>query len=88
MKKESDINNWQKSVKKGFNITNQQQPAQRINAIQNLSMPEELVHPEPVPQEEDQNVSAAADRGGQNGINESMKADQKNHNHQMESTTC
>ena len=51
-------------------------------------MPQELVHPEPVPQEEDQNVSAAADRGGQNGINESMKADQKNHNHQMESTTC
>ena len=51
-------------------------------------MPEELVRPELVPQEEDQNVSAATDRGDQNGMKESMRAGQKNHNHQMESTTC
>ena len=45
IKKESDINNRQKSVKKGFNVTIQQQPAQRIDTIQNLSVPEESVHP-------------------------------------------
>ena len=50
-------------------------------------MLEELVRPEPVSQEEDQNVSAAGDRGDQNGITESMNADQENHNHQIESTT-
>ena len=72
---------------KGLNIAIQQQPAQRRNTIQNLSVPEELVRPEPVPQEEDQNVSAAGDRGDKNDIKESMNADQKNHNHQMESTT-
>ena len=38
-------------------------------------MPVELVHPEPIPQEEDQNVSAAGDRGDQNGIKESMNVD-------------
>ena len=39
IKKESDITNRQKSVKKGFNIAIQQQPAQRGNTIQNLSVP-------------------------------------------------
>ena len=73
---------------KGFNIAIQQQPAQRRNTIQNLSVPEELVRSEPVPQEEDQNVSAAGDRGDKNDIKESMNTDQKNHNHQIESTTC
>ena len=55
--------------------------------IQHLSVPEELVHPVPILKKEDQNVSAARDRGDQNGIKESMNVDQKNHNHQMESTT-
>ena len=50
-------------------------------------MLEEFVRPEPVSQEEDQNVSAAGDRGDQNGIKESVNADQKNYNHHMESTT-
>ena len=48
-------------------------------------MLEEFVRPEPVSQEE--NVSAAGDRGDQNGIKESMNADQKNYNHHVESTT-
>ena len=87
IKKESDIINQQESVKKGFSISIQQQPAQRRNTIQNLSVLEELVRPEPAPQEENQNVSAAGDRGDPNGIKESMNADQENHNHQMESTT-
>ena len=55
--------------------------------IQHLSVPEELVHPEPIPKKEDQNVSAAGDIGDQNGIKESLNVDQKNHNHQMESTS-
>ena len=50
-------------------------------------MLEKFVRPAPVSQEEDQNVSAAGDRGDQNGIKESMNADQKNYNHHMESTT-
>ena len=86
MKKESDIVNQQKSVRKGFSTPIQHQPAQRRNAIQNLSVLEELVRPESVPQNEDQNVSAAGDRGDQNGIKESINADQENHNHEMEST--
>ena len=50
MKKESDINNRQKSVvMKGFDIAIQQQPAQKINTIQNLCVPEKLELPEPVP---------------------------------------
>ena len=65
IKKESDINNQQKSVKNGFNVAIQQQPGQRIDTIQNLSVPEDPVHPESVTQEEDQNVSAAADSGDQ-----------------------
>ena len=51
--------------------------------IQHLSVPEELVHPVPILKKEDQNVSAARDRGDQNGIKESMNVDQKNHNHQI-----
>ena len=80
IKKESDITNQQNSVKKGFNITIQQS-TQRRNTIQSLSVPEELVSPEPAPQNEDQNVSAAGNRGDQNGVKESMNADQKNHDH-------
>ena len=87
MKKESDIVNQQKSVRKGFSTPIQHQPAQRRNAIQNLSVLEELVRPESVPQNEDQNVSAAGDRGDQNGIKESINADQENRNHQIEPTT-
>ena len=50
MKKESDINNRQKSVvMKGFDIAIQQQPAQKINTIQNLCVPEKLECPEPIP---------------------------------------
>ena len=70
-KKESDTTNQQKSVKKGSNIAIQQ-PAQRGNTIQSLPVSEELIRREPVPQEEDQNVSAAGDRGDQNGVKESM----------------
>ena len=86
-KKESDIINQQKPVKKGFSISIQRQPVQRRNTIQNLYVLEELVRPERVPQEEDQNVSASGDRGDQNGIMESINANQENHNHQMEATT-
>ena len=50
-------------------------------------MLDELVRPEPVSQEDDQNVSASGERGDQNGIKESINADQENRNHQMESTT-
>ena len=50
MKKGSDIDNRKKSVvKKGFEIAIQQQSAQRTNTIQNLSVPEKLVCPEPFP---------------------------------------
>ena len=50
MKKESDINNRQKSVvMKGFDIAIQQQPAQKINTIQNLCVPEKFERPEPIP---------------------------------------
>ena len=87
IKKESDIITQQKPVKEGFSISIQYQPVQRRNTIQNLSVLEELVRPEPVPQEEDQNVSAAGDRGDQDCIMESMNANQENHNHQMEATT-
>ena len=83
---ESDITNRQKSVKEGFHIAIQQL-TQRGSTMQSLSLPEEFVRPEPVPQQEDQNVSATGDRGYQNGAKESMNADQKNHNHQMESAT-
>ena len=61
IKKESDITIRQKSVKEGFNIRIRQ-PVQRANTIQNLSVPEELVCAEPVPQEQDQNVSATGDK--------------------------
>ena len=81
------IVNQQKSVKESFSTPIQHQPVQRRNAIQNLSVLEELVRPEPVPQDEDQNVSAAGDRGDQNGIKESINAHQENHNHEMESAT-
>ena len=87
IKKESDVINQQKSVKRGFTISIQHQPAQRRYTIQNLSILDKRLRPEPVPQEEYQNVSAARDRGDQNGTKESMNADQENHNHQMESTT-
>ena len=79
---ESDITNCQKSVKEGFHIAIQQ-----LTQRGSLSLPEEFVRPEPVPHQEDQNVSATGDRGDQNGAKESMNADQKNHNHQMESAT-
>ena len=79
MKNESDITYRQKSVKKGFNIAIHQ-PVQRGNTIQSLSVPEKLVRPEPAPQEEDQNVSAARDSVDQNGVKESTNVDQKNHN--------
>ena len=87
IKRESDIINQQKSVKKDFSISIQHQPSQRRNTIQNLSELEELVRPEPVSEEEDKNISAAGNRGDQNGIKESINADQENHNHQIESTT-
>ena len=87
IKKESDVINQQKSVKRGFTISIQHQPAQRRYTIQNFSILDKRLRPEPVPQEEYQNVSAARDRGDQNGTKESMNADQENHNHQMESTT-
>ena len=75
IKNENDITNRQNSIEKGCNIAIHQQSAQRRNTIQYLSVPVELVHPEPIPQEEDQNVSAAGDRGDQNGIKESMNVD-------------
>ena len=34
---------------KGFDIAIQQQPAQKINTIQNLCVPEKLERPEPIP---------------------------------------
>ena len=86
-KKESDITSWQKSVTKGFNIAIQQS-SQWENTIPSLSVSEELVRPELVSQEEDQNVSASRDGGNQNGIKESMNAYQKNHNHHMDSAIC
>ena len=86
-KKESDITSWQKSVTKGFNIAIQQS-SQWGNTIPSLSVSEELVRPELVSQEEDQNVSASRDGGNQNGIKESMNAYQKNHNHHMDSAIC
>ena len=86
-KKESDITSWQKSVTKGFNIVIQQS-SQWGNTIPSLSVSEELVRPELVSQEEDQNVSASRDGGNQNGIKESMNAYQKNHNHHMDSAIC
>ena len=86
-KREKDITNRQKSIKKGFDTVIQQKPAQRGNTIQNLSLHEELVRPEPAPQKEDQNASAAGDRGEENDIKKSMNANQKSHNHRMESAT-
>ena len=86
-KKESDITSWQKSVTKGFNIAIQQS-SQWGNTIPSLSLSEELLPPELVFQEEDQNVSASRDGGNQNGIKESMNAYQKNHNHHMDSAIC
>ena len=86
-KKESDITSWQKSVTKGFNIAIRQS-SQWGNTIPSLSLSEELLPPELVFQEEDQNVSASRDGGNQNGIKESMNAYQKNHNHHMDSAIC
>ena len=86
-KKESDITSWQKSVTKGFNIVIQQS-SQWGNTIPSLSVSEELVRPELVSQEEDQNVSASRDGGNQNGIKESINAYQNNHNHHMDSAIC
>ena len=86
-KKESDITSWQKSVTKGFNIAIQQS-SQWGNTIPSLSVSEELLPPELVFQEEDQNVSASRDGGNQNGIKESINAYQKNHNHHMDSAIC
>ena len=86
-KKESDITSWQKSVTKGFNIAIQQS-SQWGNTIPSLSVSEELLPPELVSQEEDQNVSASRDGGNQSGIKESINAYQKNHNHHMDSAIC
>ena len=89
-KKESDIINQQKSLKRDLSISIQHQPAQRRYTIQNFSILEELLRPELVSQEKYQKIgviSAARDRGDQNGTKESMNADRENHNHQMESAT-
>lgn len=80
-KREKDITNRQKSIKKGFDTVIQQNPGQRGKTIQNLSLHKELVRPEPAPQKEDQTASAAGHRGEENDIKKSMNANQKNHNH-------